>query len=116
MEEDDNLPVRASDRSSVERLLARLRRLDGPLSGSHATVPKEAVDIGEVPYPPNPKSGDLADADMDCDNGYPEGYELAVEREAGKVVFSDPPMSILAGDTHIVAEEGDVIEDVTTWA
>lgn len=132
---DDNLPkVHDSEDGAVDRLRTALTDLDGPMSVSNATVPLEANDVGDVPINANPRACDLADADIDADNGYVEGYECAVEYESGRVVMSavpsmdgatksdstdsdkDGPNWALAGDTYMHADEGSFIEDVTDWA
>lgn len=95
------------DGSFVEKLKYTLGELDGPMALSQATVPKQAEDIGDTDERANPRAGDL---------GYPEGYELAVEHDGGRVVFSDPPNWALAGESHMHADEADVISDVTEWA
>lgn len=91
----------------LDKLKFRLGKLDGPMAVSQATIPARAEDIGDVDERANPRAGDL---------GYPEGYELAVEKERGRVVFSDPPNWALAGDTHLHADPDDVIEDVREFA
>jgi len=134
---DDNLPtVHDSEGGAVDRLRKQLTALDGPMSVSNATVPLEANDVGDVPISANPRACDLADADLDFDNGYVEGYECAVEYESGRVVMSavpsmdgttksdstdsdkDGPNWALAGDTSSASSEADSMvssEDDTTY-
>lgn len=110
--EDKNLPVlHESEYGAVRQLRTNLSKLDGPLSISRACVPREAVDVGDVPISANPTQTDLADADMACDDGMIETY-TEVERSDGTVVMHVTENA----ESFIEADEADVIDDITTWA
>lgn len=121
-DEDDNLPrLHESERTmaAVEKMRETLNALDGsPMAVSNALVPLEASDVGDVPIDANPRGRALADSDMDCDNGYPEHGGCVVEKDerSGRIIMSDPPNWALAGDTHMSADEGTFIDDITEWA
>jgi hypothetical protein len=118
----DNLPtLHENERAdtAVERMRDTLNALDGsPMAVSNALVPLEAHDVGDVSIDPNPRSAALADSDIDCDNGYVEygGCVVETDEKSGRVIMSDPPNWALAGETHMSADEGTFIEDITEWA
>lgn len=105
--------------TAVGRLRETLNELDGsPMAVSNALIPLEAHDVGDVPIDANPRGAALADSDMACDNGYIEYSGCVVEKDerSGMYVMSDPPNWAVAGETHVSADEGSFIEDVTEWA
>jgi len=110
--EDDNLPA-VTDDTAVERLRRSLNNLDG--LSNEVFIPLEAYDVGDVPVPANPRAKHLADADMNCDNGYPEGYQLGHDEEAGIHTLYDGP-AIQMTNAYMTADSGSFIEDVTDWA
>lgn len=112
----DDLPrLHESETGPVHRLRRELALLDGPMSPSNALVPLEAHDVGDVPIDANPRARDLADADMDCDNGYVEygGCVVEYDDESGRYIMSDPPN---AGEMYMHADGGSFIGDISEWA
>ncbi|AGF91253.1 hypothetical protein HAPG_00067 [Halorubrum phage GNf2] len=108
----NHLPARTDD-TAVERLRRTLDELDG--ISNECFIPIEAYDIGDVPFPPNPRAEDLADADLNCDNGYPSGYQLGHDEEAGQHTLFDGPHVTLT-DAYVCVNSGAFIDDVTDWA
>jgi len=54
---DRPLPeLHKSDGGAVDKMIKDLRRLDGPMSASNATVPLEASEIGDTDERPNPRA------------------------------------------------------------
>jgi len=108
----NNLPS-VTEPTAVERLRTTLSELDGMHNSMF--VPLEAYDIGDVPYPPNPRAKDLADADFACDDGYTSGYELGHDEESGMHTLFDGPHVTLT-DAYVCADSGSFINDLSDWA
>jgi hypothetical protein len=98
---------------AIAKLRERLVELDGFMSANNVGTIVE--DVGDVPVDPIPKAGDLADSDMDCDNGYCAGTYCTMETNGGAAKMFDSCIDVLSGDRVIIAEKGSYINNIEEW-
>ena len=98
---------------AIAKLRKRLTKLDGFMSANNVGTTVE--DVGEISINPVPDASELADSDMDCDNGYVAGTYCTMETNGGAAKMFDSPTDVLAGERVIVADRGSYIEDVAAW-
>ena len=98
---------------AIQKMRERLVQLDGFMSANNVGTTVE--DIGDYPIDVIPHAEDLADADMDCDNGYVSGQYCTMKTNGGQMKMFDSCVSVLSGERFIEAEKGSYIEDVEAW-
>jgi len=98
---------------AIATLRKRLTELDGFINAQNSSPNME--DVGDCPIDVIPQAEDLADADMDCDNGYVAGTYCTMETNSGQMKMFDAPTDALAGERVIVADRGSYVENIAAW-
>jgi hypothetical protein len=98
---------------AIQKMRERLVQLDGFMSANNVGTTVE--DVGDDPIDVIPQAKDLADADMDCDNGYVAGTYCTMKTNGGQMKLFDAPCDALAGERVVVADRGSYVEDVAAW-
>jgi hypothetical protein len=107
-EDSENLPAVVDETDNVvEKMKETLREIDGPMSASNATVPKKAVDIGDVDDDPNPQSHAL---------GYKDGQLNTADLNGDEISMVGGVMDLITDERSITVDEGLFIENVEEWA